>query len=344
MARKKKKKANALIIILEVLIVLLFVIAGYLFYQYSKIKKATTSDFDTSSVTVDLPEEEEKIMEEGYINIALFGVDSRSDQLKEKTRSDSIIIVSINKKTKEIHLLSVYRDTVLYTNENHGYDKATHAYAYGGAELAVQTLNQNLDLNITEFATVNFNSLADIIDRLGGVEVELSQEEIDDMAEHGPETGRVVGREYVAPAAPGVQTLDGVQAVSYCRIRHVAGGDYKRSERQRIVLSQMFSKLKAAGPIKLAQIAQDVFPNVYTSMNLADILALIPGVSSYSIASSEGFPFETRDGRLEKMSVVYPAPNLYQNVIKLHEKLFGTEDYTPTSRVENYSIEIKALH
>ena len=168
----------------------------------------------------------------------------------------------------------------------------------------------------------------------------LSQEEIDDMAEHGPETGRVVGRDYIAPAAPGLQTLDGVQAVSYCRVRHVAGGDFKRSERQRIVLSQMFSKLKAAGPIKLAQIAQDVFPNVYTSMNLSDILALVPGISSYTIASSEGFPFENSVGRLGTASVVYADPNLYQSVILLHEKLFGTEDYTPSSRVGNYSIEI----
>ena len=341
---RPRRKHSVFLIILEVLIVLLLIIAGYLFMQYSKMKKTNTADFDPSQVIVDIPDEEEKVMEKGYINIALFGVVSRMAQLKNKTRSDSIIIASINKKTKEVQLISVYRDTLLYLNEERGYNKATHAYAYGGPELAVQTLNQNLDLNISDFVTVNFNSLAFIVDALGGVEIEITEDELPYVNKFAKETAEIIEKEYHEITKAGKQTLDGVQAVGYCRVRSTAGGDYKRANRQRNVLSQIFTKLKKADPIKLAKVAEEIFPNVYTSMNLADILALIPGLPSYSIASSEGFPFESHPGRYGKMSVVYGEPNLYENVILLHEKLFGTKDYKPSSRVEEYSKEIKAAH
>ncbi|MBQ4474505.1 MAG: LCP family protein [Lachnospiraceae bacterium] len=316
--------------------------AGYLYLQFRRMQQADTSDFDTDAVIVDIPEEEEKKMDRGYINIALFGVDSRQDEIKNHTRSDTIMIVSINKKTKDVNVVSVYRDTVMYTNEKHGYDKATHAYAYGGPELSVQMLNRTLDLNITEFITVNFNSLAMIVDALGGVEIDVSEEEVEYVNKFGSQVAELIGTEYKEVTKAGKQTLNGEQAVGYCRIRSTAGGDFTRSSRQRIVLEKLFDKIKKAGPIKLAKVAESIFPNVYTSMGLADVMALIPGVASYSLASSEGFPFDASSGRLGKASVVYANPNLYQNVIQLHEKLFGTEDYEPSSRVENYSKEINS--
>ena len=339
---KPRRKHRALLIILELLIVLLLIVAGYLYIQFQRIQKADTSDFDTDSVIVDIPEKEEKIMEKGYINIALFGVDSRQDEIKNHTRSDTIMIVSINKKTKDVNVVSVYRDTVMYTDDKHDYDKATHAYAYGGPELAVQMLNRTLDLNITDFVTVNFNSLAMIVDALGGVEIEVTEEEVEYINKFGAQVAEFIGTEYKEVTKAGKQTLNGEQAVGYCRIRSTAGGDFTRSGRQRTVLSKLFEKLKKSNPIKLAKVVEAIFPNVYTSMSLADILALVPGVASYSLASSEGFPFDASSGRLGKASVVYANPNLYQNVIQLHEKLFGTEDYEPSSRVENYSKEINS--
>ena len=340
--RKRRKKYKGLKIFLGILILLLLIIAIYLYIQYRKIPKADTSDFDTDVVTAELPEEEEKIMDKGYINIALFGVDSRKDEIKSHTRSDSIIIISINKKTKDVNMISVYRDTVMYTDEKHGYDKATHAYAYGGPELSVSMLNRTLDLNITDFVTVNFNSLALIVDALGGVEIDVAENEVEPLNKFGEQVAEFIGTEYTPIKKAGTQVLNGEQAVGYCRIRSTAGGDFTRASRQRTVLAKLFDQVKSTNPITLVKLAEDLFPYVYTSMGLADVLALIPGLPSYSLASSEGFPFDASSGRLGKASVVYANPNLYQNVIELHEKLFGTEDYTPSTRVENYSKEINS--
>ena len=152
-------------------------------------------------------------------------------------------------------------------------------------------LNRNLDLDITKYASVNFNSLADIIDILGGVEVELTSEEIFWLNGYTAETSQVVGRQThtLDENSPGVHNLDGIQAVSYTRIRYTAGDDFKRAERQRIILQKMIQKLKTAGPVKWNKILDQVLPEISTNMTTPDIMKLGLNIFRYKIGETKGF-------------------------------------------------------
>ena len=216
----------------------------------------------------------------GYRNIAIFGVDSRSDDYGVGNRSDCIIIASINNETGAIKLISVYRDT--YVNiEGHGLDKITHAYSYGEAPLAVKTLNTNLDLNINEFVTVNFDSVTEAVDQLGGVQLTITSDEIKYINGYIDETSKVTGKTSKHITEPGTYTVDGVQAVAYSRIRYTDGGDYKRTERMRTVIEAMFSKLKTKNLNEINSFADKILPHVYTNISATDIISMVPSMSKY---------------------------------------------------------------
>ena len=213
---KKKKGLSIFLKVIIVLVLILVILFGTtFFYVKSKLDKIQKVEFSkdedlgiTETVAQNLT---------GYRNIAIFGVDSRSDDYGVGNRSDCIIIASINNDTGEIKLVSVYRDT--YVNiEGHGLDKITHAYSYGEAPLAIKTLNKNLDLNIDEFVTVNFDSVAEVVDQLGGVQLSITSDEIKYINKYIDETSRVTGKASSHITTPGTYTVDGVQAVSYSKI------------------------------------------------------------------------------------------------------------------------------
>lgn len=217
-------------------------IIGYTyFYITDKLNKIQRVDIDLGQL--DISEQAEANLT-GYRNIALFGIDSRSnDDYGRGNRSDCIIIASINNSTKEVKLVSVYRDTYMQI-EGHGLDKVTHAYSYGEAPLAISTLNTNLDLNIKEFVAVNFDAVAEAVDALGGVVIPVEEDELKYINTYIEGTSEVTGIQTENVTSAGTQTLDGVQAVAYARIRYTEGGDYKRAERMRTVVEAMFNKLK----------------------------------------------------------------------------------------------------
>ena len=229
---KEKKKRKGLkvfgITVLVLIVILLAIVGAIAIFINSKIGMMQQVELDESDLGISEQAQESL---SGYRNIALFAVDSRDDNLEKGNRSDGIIIASINNNTKEIKLISVYRDTYVQI-EGHGLDKITHAYSYGSAPLAVKTLNTNLDLNITEFATVNFDAVAEAVDALGGVTINIeSQSELNYLNSYIDETARVTGKSNAKVTSTGKQNLNGVQAVAYARIRYTAGGDYKRTER-----------------------------------------------------------------------------------------------------------------
>ena len=210
---KKRQRRGILFLVLEFLILAVLVLAAFMMYKLDHLNHNT---LDESSLELhETPK--------GYTNVALFGLDSRDGELSGGVRSDSIMIVSINNKTGDVKIISVYRDTLLKQQDG-TYEKANAAYSFGGPQEAVAMLNRNLDLDITKYASVNFNSLADIIDILGGVEVELTSEEIFWLNGYTAETSQVVGRQThtLDENSPGVHNLDGIQAVSYTRIRYTA--------------------------------------------------------------------------------------------------------------------------
>ncbi|MCR4673179.1 MAG: LCP family protein [Lachnospiraceae bacterium] len=337
----KKKNATrkwGRILIIEIILIVVLIPAIYLITRLGMINKASKDQVNKDDISMNDMDSMTQDSLAGYRNIAFFGVDSRDGSLETGARSDAILIASINTSTKDVKLVSVYRDTLLYLGESYGYDKATHAYAYGGAELAMSMLNTNFDLDITEFVTVDFGSLAQIIDALGGLDIELSESEVQWINEVIREQNRVTGSNSEEIYEAGMHHLDGTQAVAYSRIRK-ADNDFKRTERQRLVISKMLAAAKSAGVGTILKLVDELLPNIYTDLSYSDIISLASDLTKYDLGDQSGFPFENVVGYYGDMSCVF-ADGLLSNVSELHSHLFGNDDYTASSTVQNLSDEL----
>lgn len=342
MEQGNKKKSGlrtfgkVMLIIILLLVILLGIAAGVGFwYVQDKLGKLNYENINEEDISVTTGIDQQL---KGYRTIAIFGVDSRSNELVKGTRSDSIILATIDEKKKEVKLTSVYRDTYLeITGRN--LDKVTHAYAYGGATLAMSTLNTNLDLNITEFVTVNFDSVAEIVNAVGGVKMNITSEELKYINSYIDETSRVTGIASNHITTAGTQNLDGVQAVAYGRIRYTAGGDYKRTERMRDVMMAVFDKVKTLGISQLNKLADTLLPKLYTNITGNEILSLLPQIATYKIVDSTGWPYDTKGATIG--GVWYGPPiTLESNVKELHEKVYGQTNYEPSDKVKEISEKI----
>ena len=326
-------KVLGIIILIIVIFLVTMFISGYL-YLNSKLSQMQQVEIDENNLNV--AEQVEQQLS-GYRNIAIYGVDSRDSDLGEGNRSDCIIIVSINNDTKEINLVSVYRDTYVDI-DGYGLDKITHAYSYGGPELALKTLNENLDLNVKEFVTVSFDAVADAVDALGGVEIRIEEDEIKYLNYGITDTSRHTGKESEYVSEPGMQTLNGVQAVAYSRIRYTDGGDYRRTERMRTVIEAMFKKLKTKSISEINDLADQILPEVYTNLEPNEIIGLAPTILTYKMSDSIGWPYEVKGITTDRW---YGVPvTLEENVKQLHKEIFGEENYTPSETVKEISDDI----
>lgn len=339
---KPKKKMTTwkkvVLIIIIVLLMLLAIAAGIgTYFVADKLDKIQKEDIDKNAVGIS---EEAKDALSGYRNIALLGIDSRADDYSLGNRSDCIIIASINQKTNDIKLISVYRDSYFLLEEKgrETLDKVTHAYAYGGAQNALKALNTNLDLNITEFVTVNFDAVISAVDAMGGVSINIDNSELQYINKYIDELIKTSGVSAKHVTKTGTQTLSGVQAVAYSRIRYTAGGDYKRAERMRTVIEAMLKKAKTLGLGQLNKLADTMLPKIRTNISSGEILSLLPSLASFNIGDSLGFPYETKGITLDRW---YGVPiNLEANVKRLHKEAFGQEDYEPSEKVKSISNQI----
>ncbi|MCR4929856.1 MAG: LCP family protein [Lachnospiraceae bacterium] len=358
---KKNKNIRTYVVIgVEVAILAaLIVVIVYVFRatgENTGVQKYYIPKEEVSASTIsdnsDIPKVDEEI-NEGYTTLALFGVDARGKNLDKGTRTDSIIICSINNETGEARLCSVYRDTLLNVagpDKNPSYQKCNAAYAYDGPAGALNMLNTNLDLYITRFITIGFQGVMSTVDAVGGVDINLTSNEIKYLNDYqasmySTETNTVITDNYVPVTEAGLQTLSGYQALAYCRIRYTAGNDFKRTERQRDVVSQIVTKARKMDPVKITKICNDVFPLVATNLDLnEDIIPMATEANKYEIVASTGFPFDDKitTGLLgPKGDCVIPV-DLESNVIELHEYLYPDEEYTPSETIINISNDIKA--
>lgn len=343
--RKKKWKLGIPLLILELFILLIAI--GVLYVITTTTNEIARIDIDTGNIVINEEvietkiEREEVEVSKGYRNIALFGVDARDGELGKGTRSDTIIIASINQDSHEIKLVSVYRDTYLNLG-NDSYNKCNGAYAKGGPEQAITMLNVNLDMDITDYVTIGFSGLIEAIDALGGVEIEITEAEINHLNNYQLCMSQEMGVDYIPVTKPGKQTLNGMQATAYCRIRYTKGDDFKRAQRQRDVLGAMMLKAKDASLSTLKDVVTAVLPSVNTSLNVNEIISVLGTVAEYNVVASEGFPFETERTNASigsKGDCIIPT-SLVENVELLHELLFGDEAYVPSRQVMNVSDEI----
>ena len=217
-------------------------------------------------------------------------------------------------------------------------DKVTHAYAYGGAQNTLKALNTNLDLNITEYVTVNFDAVIAAVDAMGGVTINIDSSELKYINDYIDATAQSSGVSSSHITKTGSQTLDGVQAVAYSRIRYTSGGDYKRTERMRTVIEAMLNKAKTLSISQLNKLIDTVLPRVSTNISGAEILSLVPSIASYSISDSIGWPYKTEGITLDRW---YGIPvTLESNVLQLHQEVFGQADYVVNDTIKNISQQI----
>ncbi|MCI8975532.1 MAG: LytR family transcriptional regulator [Lachnospiraceae bacterium] len=339
----KKKRTKIVLFVLEIFILLIMVVVLYSVFKIEKVGKVNLPQEEF----VINPEVEEKVETtmKGYRNVALFGVDSTSGALTKNTRSDTIMIASINQDTGECKLVSVYRDTYLNLS-NDSYNKCNSAYAKGGPMQAINMLNMNLDMNIKDFITVGFAGLSNTVDALGGIMIDIDDVELKHINNYQKTMASDMKREYTPVESTGYQLLDGLQATAYCRIRYGGGDDFKRTERQREVLLAIFDKAKSASPATLTAAVNAIFDNdeIYTSLDVADILDILGDITKYEVVAQGGFPEESRraTGTIgSKGSCVVPV-SLADNVQWLHEFLFEDEEYSPSDAVIEYSNKVEA--
>ncbi|MDU6628766.1 MAG: LCP family protein [Lachnoanaerobaculum sp.] len=339
-SRKKKKSKIAFFItmfIAEMLVLGVIFAYAYALKQYSKIQRP---EYDVEEVA-NTGLSEKKLQEmRGYRNIALFGVDSRDNSVGKGNRSDVIIICSIDQATGDIKLVSVYRDTYLDVGKN-SFQKATHAYSYGGPARAVKMLNDSLDLNITDYVTFNWKAVATAINILGGVDIEITKPEFKYINSYITETVKGTGIGSVQLKAPGMQHLDGVQAVAYARLRYM-DTDYQRTERQRKVIELAFEKAKKADLKTLNDLLGNMLSMVATNLTWQDGLDVINDFGKYNLKDTAGFPFELDDMTLGTKGFIVVPVNLESNVLELHKYLFGDENYEVSAKVKAYSDRISS--
>ncbi len=300
----------------------------------SKMTKIETTELDTDKLNIAETEEE---IETGYVNVALFGLDSRQDDLGKGNRSDTMMIASLNKETKEVRMVSIYRDTLLQLDDG-SYNKANSAYSFGGPEGAISLINRNMDMNIEKYVAVNFNALVDVIDALGGLDVSMTYEEVVHMNNYCVETSKVTGKGYekIEPTNPGTyQTyhLNGVQAVSYSRIRYTEGGDFVRAARQRTILMMIAEKAQTMSLSTVNKIIDSVFPQVSTNFTLAEMIGYAKDFQKYTIGESMGFPENNTTDMLNVVGSVVIPSTLSSNVADVHRFLFGNDGYQVSSKI-----------
>lgn len=321
-------------------------------------KNVKDKDYDESKIKVN---KEVKKKLHGYTNIALFGLDSREGEFEKDTHSDSIIIVSINNDTGNVKMASIYRDTMFKIRKENGesyYSKANEGFFVGGAEGAVNMLNTNLDLNITDYVVVNFSGLANIIDALGGIDLTISDDEQFYINGYLVETRKVTGMDSPDVATSGAVHLNGLQATAYCRNRYSTftdengeeyNNDLGRTARQRHVLKLLVAKAKSAGSDKLIKIAKMILNSntdeetfIKTSLDFDEIMDMIPTAIEFNLTDNTGFPYTLEMPDIKGKSMVVAAGLTY-NVEKLHDFLFEGQIYSPSTTVQDIDDAIQEL-
>jgi LCP family protein required for cell wall assembly len=327
--KRKKRKKNKIVLFVVEIIILAALLVGL--YVYSKMNKVdNTGEIEEKDVNIELDSETAEVLK-GYTNIALFGLDNREVGNYSGGNSDTIMIASINNDTKKVKLVSVYRDTFLNVKDD-TYRKINAAYSYGGAKGAVAALNKNLNLDIVDYISVDFGAVVDAVDLLGGIELELTSQEVQIMNDNYiDEINSVTNHNSSKLSGGGVHTVDGVQALAYCRIRYTAGNDFKRTERQRTVLTKMIEKAKGSGITTIGSMINSMIGEVSTSFSSADMLKLASDVMDYELADTHGWPFELCTGNYGTKGDLVVPTDLETNVKELHEYLFDEKNNVSTT-------------
>ena len=338
--RKKKKSRKIVLFVFEILLLAILLVAAYFIGMVNRVKYENMSETE-AGINDDLSKDTLESLE-GYTNIAVFGLDNRSANNYQEGNSDVVMIASIDNKTKNVKLVSVYRDTFLSVGGG-TYFKCNNAYARGGAKQAVQMLNSNLDLDIKEYVCVDWAAVVEVIDDLGGLDLNITQGEMNQINKYKKDVDGVTGKNTPNVTQYGLVHLDGTQATTYARIRKLSGDDFKRGDdflrasRQRIVLQAMLEKAKKANPATLVKICNSMVDDISTTLSLDQMVSLAKDVTKYKISSTTGFPTDLTTKNMPRCGDTVIPADLVTNVKKLHEYMFDDAAYTPSQTVQAIS-------
>ena len=333
-----RKRRNTIIISIEIII--LIIMFGILWFvteftdEESGVKRVEISENDIIINDGIKQQDDNNGLSDvesisNYRTIALFGLDSTTGELLKDTRSDTIMIASVNDETKEVKLMSVYRDTYLNLG-NDTYNKCNVAYAKGGALQAINMLNKNLDLDITDFVAVGFKGVMDTVNAVGGVMIDVNEEELEHINDYQLCMAEEMKIDYIEVTRTGYQLLDGLQAVAYCRIRHATGDDFMRTARQREVLQAVLDKAKKLDVGTVTKLVKNVFSDFYTSVDLEEILVLLSDLGSYTLTDEGGFPtleYRANATLSGNVGASVICTNLVAAVTDFHKRFFDEADY-----------------
>jgi len=307
----KKFSTKKLIICLTVILILAVSLFGW--YVYSQLNKIDHMAIDKSDEALGITpnlEQEINFAQSPPLNIVIFGIDQWDNEMG---RADVIMIVSIDKKNKKVKLSSIMRDTYVKI-PGHGMDKINHSFAFGGPQLAIQTINSNFNMDIRDFAAVDFTNMEKIVDYFEGVDINVFPEEVSsiDGCTHA-----------------GLQHLNGKQAVDYMRLRYVGNGDYQRTARQRDVLAEIIIKIQAAGPAALPDMVAQTLPLVTTSYNNIDIIKIGTEALAANIRTVEKarFPMNSASDGKTINGIYYLVADLTANTNAMHDFIFNDIKY-----------------
>lgn len=373
--KRRKRRAKMAILVIEILVVLIAAIGVTLYFMPNSkafltrmfmkcpvgqayLRNEYKDDYDDNVLddSVNKDDIQKVDLGDGYTNIAFFGIDPRNGEFDSETHTDSIIIVSINNKTYDINMISLYRDSLLRIQDADGeirYSKCNSAFFTSGAAGAMSMINTNLDLDITEYALVNFEGLATIIDALGGIDVTINESERDLINGYLVETREITGMDSPDVTDVGFVHLNGLQSTAYCRIRYtpftqedgtVLHDDYGRTARQRYVLNKILIHAKTAGISEILKVADTVIKKnnvngrkiLSTNMTWDRIEDLLTVAMECNLKGTVGFPFDSVTPDRGENYYGYVVPQgLCQNVTKLHAYMFGEQNYQPSQMVQN---------
>jgi LCP family protein required for cell wall assembly len=314
---KKKKKNKKKWIILSLLLIVLIVAGIGIGYTASLLGKVDNVKIDEEQLDIS-QEIEEKYKGTDITNILLLGIDSEDG---ETGRSDSIMILSVDKVHNKLKLSSIMRDSYVDI-KGHGKDKINHAYAFGGPELSISTINTNFDLNIKDFATVNFDSLPKVVDQLGGIDLDITSGDLKYINSYIGSLNAEKKTNAANITSTGPQHVNGIQALAYARIRY-DGGDQERTHRHRIILEALFNTIKSTNKTQYPSILNELLPLVKTSLNSGDILKL--ATSSVSLSGGlvqDRFPRDDNGAGQMINGVYYQTFDKAKTVEQMHQFIF----------------------
>lgn len=340
---KKKKKRGGIrkffktvFILILLLIVTAFAVNAFFLQNVTSDLQGNLSRYAISSDAAAFARQHK------IVNVAVFGVDGRDDV--EGDRTDTIMIASADYEHSKLKIASIMRDNYSYINSKYGYDKINAAYAYGGPDLAIQTINQNFDTPITDYVTVDFNAMVSMVNAVGGVTIDIkSEDELEWVNQYLMDVNDKVNTGSLPLEDLGPQTVDGSQALAYCRVRYVGDGDFDRTLRQREVFEQVLSKAMKLSPMDQLKLVQATLPYIQTSLSTLELIKYGLNLVMMPSKDIEQSRFPTDDNvALENIDgVSYVIPDtLVDNIKALYQFVYETT-YTPSAEATKISKEIK---